>query len=77
MNWVQNKGMKQTKSTPWHGSGAAFAAYAPRSRDTERMTAATTEKTRALEQAAGPEARAGWASAGSEERRSSVRTWSQ
>jgi hypothetical protein len=33
MNWVQNKGMKQTKSTPWHSSGMAFAAYARRSTD--------------------------------------------
>jgi hypothetical protein len=37
MNWVQNKGMKQTKSTPWLGSGAAFAAYAPRWADMGRV----------------------------------------
>jgi hypothetical protein len=29
--WRSNKGMKQTKSTPWHSIGAAFAAYAQRS----------------------------------------------
>ena len=32
-NGHANKGMKQTKSTPWHGCGAAFAAYARRSAD--------------------------------------------
>jgi len=33
-----NKGMKQTKSTPWHNRGVALAAYAQRSTDTTRLT---------------------------------------
>jgi hypothetical protein len=32
-SWLSNKGMKQTKSTPWLSRGVAFAAYAQRSAD--------------------------------------------
>jgi hypothetical protein len=36
-------GMKQTKSTPWHGGGVAFAAYAGRSPDSSERHQPGTE----------------------------------